>query len=83
MTTGAGADLSCWVIGGDANGAMYGGLQAAEHITFSGLKSIPNEEDAPYIEKRGIKFNIPLDVRSPSFSDKRRCSLNKYQTRWT
>ena len=28
---------SYWVFGGDVNGAMYGGLQLAENITFDGL----------------------------------------------
>ena len=81
-TTGANADISCWVIGGDANGAMYGGLQVAETITFSGLKGLRSEEDAPYIERRGIKFNIPLDVRNPSFSDKGDAAKTNIKHMW-
>ena len=68
-TTGAESSRSYWALGGDINGAMYGGLQAAEYITFSGLEEVHHEEDAPYIERRGIKFNIPLDKRCPSFAD--------------
>jgi hypothetical protein len=58
-----------WVLGGDANGAMYGGLQIAESITLNGFPSNLNEDGDPHIKNRGIKFNIPLDVRTPSYSD--------------
>ncbi|MFN2396931.1 MAG: hypothetical protein ABR597_14725, partial [Bacteroidales bacterium] len=56
-TTGS-PDLSYWVIGGDVNGAMYGGLQIAENISFNSLEATYNEEDSPYLKNRGIKFNI-------------------------
>ena len=81
-TTRTRNDFSCWIIGGDASGAMYGGLQAAEYITFSGLNGVPNEEDAPYIKRRGIKFNIPLDVRSPSFSDRGDAAKTNIKHMW-
>lgn len=58
---------SYWVIGADTTGAMYGGLQIGENITFNGLNGMYNEEASPYIKKRGIKFNIALDYKSPSF----------------
>lgn len=58
-----------WAIGGDANGAMYGGLQIAESITLNGLPAALNQDGSPHIKNRGIKFNIPLDVRTPSYSD--------------
>ncbi|MGC6431914.1 MAG: hypothetical protein ACON5F_12790 [Jejuia sp.] len=56
-----------WVIGGDIAGAMYGGLQIAENIRFNDLNGIYNEEASPYLKNRGIKFNIALDVKAPSF----------------
>jgi hypothetical protein len=56
-----------WVIGGDVNGAMYGGLQIAEYINFSGFGPAYNEEDSPHLTNRGIKFNIPLDKDSPTY----------------
>ena len=60
--------LNYWVIGGDANGTMYGALQIAEYITFSGLnQSSYNEQDSPHMMKRGIKFNIPFDRRAPTY----------------
>ena len=43
-----------WVIGGDIAGALYGGLQIAENIAFHSLEGTYNEEQEPYIKKRGI-----------------------------
>jgi len=63
-----GNQQSYWVFGGDIAGGMYGGLQIAEYISFNKLSSYKDEEQEPYIEKRGIKFNIPLDQRVPSFA---------------
>jgi len=57
------------VIGGDATGAMYGGLDVAEAIRMGALDSLKDSDHTPHIERRGIKFNIPLDVRTPSYSD--------------
>jgi hypothetical protein len=57
------------VFGADAAGAMYGGLDVAEAIRFGRLEQLADADRAPYIEKRGIKFNAPLVVRIPSDSD--------------
>ncbi|MGB9690002.1 hypothetical protein [Thermogutta sp.] len=57
------------VTGGDPPGAMYGGLDIAEAIRINALGELAEGERRPYIERRGIKFNIPLDVRTPSYSD--------------
>lgn len=56
-----------WVFGGDDNGAMYGGVDLAGHIRFHGMTSALNDDQNPYIERRGIKFNITLDDRTPSY----------------
>lgn len=59
-----------WVIGKDAVGAMYGGLELAEAVQLAnGLSGVTDRHLNPYLDKRGIKFNIPLDVRTPSYSD--------------
>jgi hypothetical protein len=59
-----------WVIGGGAPGAMYGGLELAETIRISGhLTAVEDRVVNPHIARRGIKFNIPLDARTPSYSD--------------
>lgn len=63
-----GKQKSYWAIGGDIAGGMYGGLQIAEYISFKKMGTIENEEQEPYIKKRGIKFNIALDQRVPSFA---------------
>jgi hypothetical protein len=57
------------VSGGDRPGLMYGILELAEQIRLNGLDGVSNKEQNPYMEKRGIKFNVPLDVRTPSYSD--------------
>lgn len=58
-----------WVVGGDESGAMYGGLDIAEAIRLGTIRSTDDSIHTPYIAKRGIKFNIPLDLRTPSYSD--------------
>jgi hypothetical protein len=57
------------VHGADAVGAMYGGLDLAEAIRTASLAEVRDGERRPHIEQRGIKFNIPLDLRTPSYSD--------------
>lgn len=53
----------------DAAGAMYGGLELAEQISLYGLNGIQETNQNPHMEMRGTKFNIPLDVRTPSYTD--------------
>ena len=58
------------IVGGDSLGAMYGGLELAEMVTLGGdLLGVPEKARKPYIFRRGLKFNIPLDARSPSYDD--------------
>jgi hypothetical protein len=64
-----GTRTNYFVVGADAVGAMYGGLDIAEAIKLGTLGQLKNGEHAPFIERRGIKFNIPLDARTPSYSD--------------
>ena len=64
-----GARTSYFVVGADAVGTMYGGLDIAEAIKLATLGQLKAGEHAPFIERRGIKFNIPLDARTPSYSD--------------
>ena len=60
---------TCVVLGADPAGAMYGGLDLAEAIRCEALDAIKDGRHSPYIARRGIKFNIPLDARTPSYSD--------------
>ncbi|NND07636.1 MAG: carbohydrate-binding family 6 protein [Saprospiraceae bacterium] len=57
------------VSGQDAAGVMYGGLELAEQISISGLEGVQSAVNNPYMQMRGTKFNIPLDVRTPSYTD--------------
>jgi len=57
------------VTGFDAAGAMYGGLELAEQIKINGFRKVEGTIQNPYMERRGTKFNIPLDVRTPSYTD--------------
>lgn len=63
------ADGTIRVSGDDARGAMYGGLDIAEAIRLATLDRVPVGQRRPFIQERGIKFNIPLDLRTPSYSD--------------
>jgi hypothetical protein len=53
----------------DAAGAMYGGLELAEQIRISGVQAVADTARNPHLALRGTKFNIPLDLRNPSYSD--------------
>ena len=68
-----GADATLVVTGGDATGAMYGGLDVAEALRLgpAAMASLlaDTRVHAPHIVQRGIKFNLPLDLRTPSYSD--------------
>jgi hypothetical protein len=57
------------VNGADAAGAMYGGLDIAEAIRTGTLEALRDSDHQPHIAQRGIKFNLPLDLRTPSYSD--------------
>jgi hypothetical protein len=65
----AGGRATYAALGADPAGAMYGGLDLAEAIRLGTLQSLKDSDHKPYIAGRGIKFNIPLDVRTPSYSD--------------
>ena len=58
---------SYWALGGDANGAMYGGLQIAENINFNQFTGTHGNEESPAILKRGIKLNLPFDKESGTY----------------
>ncbi len=57
------------VRGADAAGAMYGGLDVAEALLTGTLDALKDSDHAPHIARRGIKFNVPLDLRTPSYTD--------------
>ncbi|HUR56272.1 MAG TPA: carbohydrate-binding family 6 protein, partial [Opitutaceae bacterium] len=57
------------VVGSGTPGAMYGGLDVAEALRLGTTASLKAGARAPHIAQRGIKFNIPLDLRTPSYTD--------------
>ncbi len=55
------------ILGKDENELMYAGLEIAEQLDLN--KKITDTRHTPYLRKRGIKMNIPLDARTPSYDD--------------
>ena len=66
-TASADGRTTHWVIGKDAAGGMYGGLELAEVIRCGGLNAVRAVDQNPYLSLRGIKFNCPLDERTPTY----------------
>ena len=73
-------DLS--IIARDAGGAMYGGLELAEQIRARGVEGVTDTDRNPYMRMRGTKFNIPLDLRNPSYSDMSDSAQQNIATVW-
>ena len=71
-----------WAIGGDRIGAMYGGIHIGELASAGSLEEVVNCENKPYIAKRGMKFNIPLDKRQPSFDDNGTSGRENFKHVW-
>ena len=61
--------VTIWGIGADTTGAMYAGLALAETIAQDGIQGIEESDCRPYIGKRGLKINVPLDARTPAYAD--------------
>jgi hypothetical protein len=58
-----------YVLSGDITGAMYGALDIADAIRFGTENTISESDNKPYIERRGLKWNMPLDLRTPNYAD--------------
>jgi hypothetical protein len=72
------------VHGGDANGLLYGGLEVAERIRLEAdPRRVGDADGRPHLEKRGLKFNIPLDLRTPSYSDCSDASQQNIPEMWS
>ena len=72
--------LQIKVTGTDAKGAMYGGLEVADRLQL-GLP-IEDQDQKPFVKKRGVKINIPLDIRTPSFDDSGGSAQKNIETMW-
>ena len=71
-----------WAIGGDRIGAMYGGIHIGELASAGSIEDVANSDHKPYIAKRGMKFNIPLDKRQPSFDDNGTSGRENFKHVW-
>jgi hypothetical protein len=71
-----------WVLGKDDAGVMYGGLEVAEIIQVRGFDAIENQFKNPYMKVRGTKFNIPLDVRTPTYTEPSDAAQNNMAEMW-
>lgn len=75
--------LTLAVLGADSVGAMYGGLDLAEAIRLGTILETRDSTHSPKIAQRGIKFNIPLDLRTPSYSDNSHQAQNNIPEMWS
>lgn len=73
------------VTGGDASGAMYGGLDIAQALRLGTLKALVSDHrlHTPHVLDRGIKFNVPLDWRTPTYSDRTTASQSNIPEMWS
>ena len=72
-----------WVLGKDDAGAMYGGLEVAEIIKVKGLDAVQNQLQNPYMKVRGTKYNIPLDMRSPTYTEPSDAAQKNMDEMWS
>jgi hypothetical protein len=70
------------VLSRDDAGAMYGGLELAEQIRTRGVDGVTDTDIDPYMSMRGVKFNVPLDLRTPSYSDMSDAAQRNIGTVW-
>ena len=76
-------DRGIRIVYGDSIGAMYGAIELAEQIGLGGgLAAVEEKARKPYILKRGLKFNIPLDMRSPTYDDTGTASFENADDMW-
>jgi hypothetical protein len=64
-------------------GLMYGLLRLAEQMRMYGAHDIRAEERSPYLRYRGLKINVPLDARTPGYSDDGDSARLNIATMWT
>lgn len=67
----------------DSAGATYGLLELAEQIRLYDLSGVTATTQAPAQLDRGIKFNIPLDVRTPTYTEASDSAQHAIAEVWT
>lgn len=71
-----------YVLGYDEAGTMYGGLEIAEIIKIQGFDAVNDQMQNPYFKVRGVKFNIPLDMRTPTYTEPSDAAQNSMDEMW-
>lgn len=71
------------ISGGDPVGLMYGGLELAEQLKLGNDVSKLSLIKEPFIKRRGLKMNIPLDARSPSYDDSGTSARKNVEQVWS
>jgi hypothetical protein len=57
------------VIAGDDAGLMYGIMDLSDALLSQKFNDIKDKRQEPYIAQRGVKFNLPLDARTPTYNE--------------
>jgi len=70
------------IVASDDAGLMYGAFELAEILTTGDSDKVESQTQNPYMKMRGTKFNIPLDVRTPSYSDVSDAAQNNMAEMW-
>lgn len=65
LATGDGLSLTA----ADSAGATYGLLELAEQLRLYDFTGLQPTSQSPAQLDRGIKFNVPLDVRTPTYTE--------------
>ena len=73
-------DGADWMLVGDSAGCMYGLIDIADAERAGA--NWPEGCHKPYIAERGIKMNIPLDARTPSYADAGDSAWNNIPHMW-
>lgn len=67
----------------DDRGLLYGALEVAEQLVLGvSWSNIKPDTQNPFIRHRGIKLNIPLDARTPSYDDTGDAAQQNIATMW-
>jgi hypothetical protein len=71
------------VSGGDERGLMYAGIELSERISLKeDLYTLKPFTGKPHILHRGLRYNIPLDARTPSYDDTGDAAQKNIETVW-
>jgi hypothetical protein len=82
VQTSGETEKTVWVLGKNDAGVMYGGLELAEIIHVRGIEAVENQLQNPYMKVRGTKFNIPFDVRTPTYTEPSDAAQNNLAEMW-